>query len=541
MAIIAVVVYALLELIASLLLNGSCWIASQIINTSLYLFAEDENVFTRYSKLLPIDALAENGLNLADIIFSVAGFVFFTIAIVSLIRIVASTFGEKAQNPYITLGRIFLTLVVVMLFFGGRDGTLDFLGDGIVGWFGVRFGAILRTICGSELPFKDIGVKVWPTGGIGSNHIAVAVLTFALFKNTFSAAVGMFERVFQLLLLTLASPITVTCFASRETENITYSWMKSLFAQFASIALSLVLWSIYIRQLIAIGDGDQFSELITSGTSILNYVSALVVIMTINNADSILTAIGLKALTTKATAQAIREGASSMKSTFVTTVAAAKMFSKGAGKQVAAGGKNASYGGGELQAKQNWFKDKIADIKNSIQGKSAGQPSASMGPKMANETLDKVNGSASGTVINPTSGSNVGESLNVAVNGSDKYQGNSINFATDSSSIVGTTMNEALDTTEIKGVATEATIDSSRGNSTGMYFTPTKYSGNEVVNIPQGTEVNFGETKAYIGESYTINAAGNKTYRLNDEKGNHLKYDDLIPVKKPVKSEDDKK
>ena len=112
--VIATVLYAAMQTIITLLFSGALWISQKILDSSITIFSEGDNIIQNFINILPFPET----LNISGIIFGIADALLILIFAVTMIKSYSSAFtGESSPNALQFVFRCRLTLLLSKLIF----------------------------------------------------------------------------------------------------------------------------------------------------------------------------------------------------------------------------------------------------------------------------------------------------------------------------------------------------------------------------------------------------------------------------------------
>ena len=296
------IIYAALELLISLLLNGSIWIAKNILDSSITVFSGDADFFTvmgsHFLSLSSLSAVVESvaiGLILLQLVLGV-------------IRSWSSPMiGENAESAWNVLVRCIISIFLIVLFFKGgttriKDGVFTYTYDTetILVYLGRMFSSILAELAepfrtaSAAAGFGNITVSF---SGIGMNHIAIIILLGAMLGSVLGAAVTYVERMLTFWLYVQFGPVFLALFANRNTQDVAKQWILGLGTQFGAIFISLMLWVMFLNNYVSLHElgGGLFSE-DNSPIFFLRIATCIAILALIQNSEKILNSVGLRTM-----------------------------------------------------------------------------------------------------------------------------------------------------------------------------------------------------------------------------------------------------
>ena len=319
MAIIGLVIYALLETLIDLFLQGSVWIATQIMNDSVTIFSSDQNILNSFYELLPLGFSSADGkesfLDLAGIIDGISVAFLVLIIMSSIIKSLASPItGEETENPVQVGIRAVIAIFLKTIIFGSSL----FAFDGLLGYIGKIFTIAMSYVGekisevspgGLDYVFGEFTVTANPAAYIG-----LLIITASLVAAVLGAAITYIERILTFVASLLIGPITVMLYASKSSSDVTKSWVQSIFAQLGAILLSLVMWVLFLAQLDSAlqGEGGIWAALTgeRAGARIFKLAVAIAILSLVRNSEKIFNNIGIRTMPNAESARALLGGIS---------------------------------------------------------------------------------------------------------------------------------------------------------------------------------------------------------------------------------------
>ena len=287
----ALLIYAMLELIISLLLNGTVWIAGEILNETITVFDAGANVFQLpfirdtlgFFDLSPIVRAVSIGLILVNLVTSV------------LRSIVSPMSGENAEHPLQVLFRSLAAIALIHLFFGIHWSMLE--SDGLIAYLGRLFGTVLSSLSDEVRLLAGLGYSGGSSVGLLKRHIAVIILLGGLMSNVIGAAVTYVERFITFIIYVWLGPVFLALYANRETSESAKQWVIGIFTQFAAIFISLLLWIVFLKNLSRLSAlGTEESIFANNPTFIFDIAVCMAVLSLVRTSEQILNAIGLRTI-----------------------------------------------------------------------------------------------------------------------------------------------------------------------------------------------------------------------------------------------------
>lgn len=354
MAIVGLVIYALLETLIDLFLQGSVWIAKHIMNDSVTLFSSDQNILDSFYELLPIGFSNADGkesfLDLAGIIDGISVAFLVLIIMSSIIKSLAAPItGEETENPVQVGIRAVIALFLKTFIFGSSL----FAFNGLLGYIGKIFTIAMSYVGekisevspgGLDYVFGEFTVTANPAAYIG-----LLIMTASLVAAVLGAAITYIERILTFVASLLVGPISVMLFASKSSSDVTKSWIQSIFAQLGAILLSLVMWVLFLAQLDSAlqGEGGVWASLTgeRAGARIFKLAVAIAILSLVRNSEKIFNNIGIRTMPNAESARALLGGISLAGASAMTAFRLGVPFGQKAADRFIHGGNNPAKGG----------------------------------------------------------------------------------------------------------------------------------------------------------------------------------------------------
>lgn len=275
----------LVSLFASSITDVAFNIATEILTGASFSF-----------KINDILAIIPNiGIDLMGF-FKVIGYVLlFICTISSVLKAMASPItGSQAKSPAQYVTNSIMTLIIMILVFGVGQY------EGLINWFGdiLNDNLFLASADGFKTVLAQRNIEFgdsWVNASDGG-AIMQLVIVCALCSGVITAAVTYVERYLSLALYILMGPVCFGFSASDETKGIALEWVKTLFAQMLTIAITLLIWRMFYYQV------QQKWTLASIGI-------ILAELGLIKNSEKIVNALGLRTIATGDAARALGDGA----------------------------------------------------------------------------------------------------------------------------------------------------------------------------------------------------------------------------------------
>ena len=287
----ALLIYAMLELIISLLLNGTVWIAGEILNESITVFDAGANVFR-----LPFIRDTLGFFDLSSIVRAVSIGLILVNLVTSVLRSIASPMsGENAEHPLQVLFRSLAAIALIHLFFGIHWSMLE--SDGLIAYLGRLFGTVLSSLSDEVRSLAGLGYTGGSSVGLLKRHIAVIILLGGLMSNVIGAAVTYVERFITFIIYVWLGPVFLALYANRETSESAKQWVIGIFTQFAAIFISLLLWIVFLKNLSRLSAlSTEESIFANNPTFIFDIAVCMAVLSLVRTSEQILNAVGLRTI-----------------------------------------------------------------------------------------------------------------------------------------------------------------------------------------------------------------------------------------------------
>jgi len=351
--VIVLALYALLDTFISLLFNGAMWIARSIMDSSITLFSENQNIISTFANLLPFSGgTEETTIHIGSIIDGISYGIITLVIVVGIIRSIAAPItGEEVDNPVNVCARAVIAIVAKHAIFGFGENFLGWTFNGLLGVFGRWFGLILSTL-GAFNYEKFTDINAWTLNAAA--YIGALILMATLLGSVLGAAISYIERILSFALTILVGPVAISLYAYKDTAHIARQWVMSIFTQFGAILLNLLLWSAFINQINSIEGLWTTSEGV--GTLVFKLAIAIALLSLVKNCEKIFNSFGLSTLSNQDSARAITGGIAAIGSGALMAVRSAPMAKAAVergmhGKNPAQGGmggisRGASFAGG---------------------------------------------------------------------------------------------------------------------------------------------------------------------------------------------------
>jgi len=499
--VIATVLYAAMQTIITLLFSGALWISQKILDSSITIFSEGDNIIQNFINILPFPET----LNISGIIFGIADALLILIFAVTMIKSYSSAFtGDSSPNALQIVFRCTITLLLSKLIFGssllGFNGLLGYVGE----WFGTILANVSPSISSEVLSGVSFGVDLDV-----ATYIGQLVLAAGLMASVIGAAISYLERILSFAVSVIFGPIFITLNASSETSETCKNWIFSLFTQFGAILLSLVMWSLFMNKV------NSLPRIITdSGTYIFDLAVCIVLLNLMKNSEKIFNSFGLRTLPNMDSARSVLAGFGALGAGLMLTRTASTFIGRGHSSFAASGsvrdtGRNTLFENGNLSnADSNNVGGKAWAYSKSLNPLIGDRSTRGLSVKQ-NNAIDKINSSMANTEVGKSLDVN-SATANEAIRGIDAAQG----FNYESGNFIKAAVNDT------QGFVGDATYVNSNGEveSIGKYFMPTaNYEPSQMV---AGTTVNMGDDKSWVltGESQIIDNSGSRAYQIEAPK-----------------------
>lgn len=311
MALVSLVIYALLETLIDLFLKGAVWISQQIMNESITVFGENDNMLDSFYSLLPVGFSETDNkeaiIDIAGIIDGITVALLVLIIIASVLKSISAPItGEDAENPIQVIIRAIIALFLKVAIFGSSL----FAFDGLLGLIGKIFTIAMsyvgeKLISLEDISFADGTLTVNPVAYIG-----MLLLTGALVAAVIGAAITYIERILTFIASLILGPIAVILYANKSTSDVTKSWIESIFAQLGAILLSLIMWALFLAQVSAATKSDSGFIEWDAGASvrIFQLGVAIAILSLVRNSEKIFNNLGIRTMPNSESARAVLGG-----------------------------------------------------------------------------------------------------------------------------------------------------------------------------------------------------------------------------------------
>ena len=589
-AVIVVALYALLESLIELLFSGSMWIAKTIMDSSITVFNESDNIFNIFMDLLPFSDKSGNLiLSVPSIISGIAYGIMLISVITAIISSITSPLtGNSSPNPIQTGIRIIIAVILKNLIFGSS--LLNF--DGLLGILGSWFSLIMSKLGGyidysHLLTLFNAKFSINPVAYIG-----MLILSASLLGAVLGAAISYIERLISLAVSILLGPIAISLYVNKDTEYIAKEWLLSIFTQMGAIFLTLLMWIAFLNEIkLAVGTNGDFLGIDFLGDDVAKKIFRLAIAIAIlsvaKNSEQIFSSFGLRTMPQGDSARTMAQGVASIGSGmllfFRTSPKAASTFNNlmHGDTNIASGFGSAMFKGtpftgntsiydkiGSLNSrgygndKENSFKSYISkglgggNMSNPISGpnsvRSANYRQLSsqafirteMGSMKVGDKLKSANisdgKSLSGNMVREKnySGSSL---MNLAFSGHENGYQKGFSFNGDDAKM-GKAIIKTKDGNDLsyRGLTSKGSFTDQNGktNYEGTFFMPLEGGGN----LSKGTKVDIGEDNMWIttGKTFNVDESGGKVFEIASEERRGLTLsEESIDSIKSILTEDD--
>ena len=226
--------------------------------------------------------------------------------------------GEKSLNPIQIVGRVIVSALLFLLFFGKSGFNLElnetlYLSNtnSLLGFIGNIFSQIMQPIIamnnGIEIELSHITMSLqW-----GLLFVYV-VLAIGIFYNVFTATIAYLERLITFALYILLGPICCAMYVNPDTEHITKRWIKGIFTSLLVIFISTLMWGIFLTQMSKLVAFDSHNIV----RDILNIVLAMVFLDFVSDSEKMLNQMGFSTIINSDAARMFMQGIATAVSTY---------------------------------------------------------------------------------------------------------------------------------------------------------------------------------------------------------------------------------
>lgn len=523
--VISVILSTLIINIAELLVSLSILIGNVIVGSTTKLFVGGANIFQTFVNFLPFPQGTIETLDsfLPDLVWSLVTLLF----VVNIVKqIYKSMNGDRTENPLGMVIKVVVTGLMLFFLFGVNLNSLHF--DGALSFIGQIFNSFLGFIS-SLIPAETINWESVFAPDISWNlgiAAATLVLSASLVTLVLKAGWSYLGKIINYAIYLLIGPVAVSFFVTKDTEEIATNWIKNLFSQFFSLAISLLLWVLLLMQIniafekggIAIFDEARLFKLavavaLAGGMAFPEKILSYLGIKMPSGADS--------ALTGMAVAGATASAVSLVKQGVMRTLGfAAKGFN---GNTITPGINDT-----EMAAQGGRGAGMFDESGTALGGMAAGSSAADSQPNIQADTSQKE-----GTPYSKGP-SEVNKWLNTGVshveNGKVVPNGgtNNLQMVNSSDNNIVNASTNTVDGTKANGLVgmgiyNNPNLSSAHTPTPKPVFVPTNYNGASQRQIAPGTEVNAGDNKYVVSDkSYAIDGQyGIRAYELEPVDSNN--------------------
>lgn len=217
------------------------------------------------------------GINMSNIIYTVALFTAFLAILASGIKMLTSTVGGKEQDSPIQL---FIRIIITAVLLGGYvyiSKGITQLAGGILNsakifslqgmsWddLSAGFNAMMSNAMDLDTSFDwssvDANAKAALTmfGNFFASDVILLIFEFTLLKDFLGATLSFVERFIQLCVYIVLGPIFIAFYPYKETSNVTKEWFMGLLSQILVIYVSCFVFNCFFAQMGAMGSTNLF-------------------------------------------------------------------------------------------------------------------------------------------------------------------------------------------------------------------------------------------------------------------------------------------
>lgn len=286
-AAIALMVYALLEIISELLLKASLYVGHIILNDSITLFENENNIMQTFLSIFPFNTNLVGGI-IDGLAYALFMFIFLT----ELLKSMSSPLtGADAPNPLQVAVRAVLAIIFKLALFGSSVfGT-----KGILNYLFIGFTSAIKAI-GKQINWET-SLEFNLDGLNPIAYVALLVISAALIGQVVAAATTYIERILTFVLSVIVGPIMIMLYVKKDTEQTAREWLVSIFVQLGAITLSLLLWSLFLEQMRQAFKGE--SDVLTDNNteiSVFNLAVAVAILALAKNTEKIFNNFGIRTM-----------------------------------------------------------------------------------------------------------------------------------------------------------------------------------------------------------------------------------------------------
>ena len=338
--VIGLIIYALIETVASLLLSGTLILAVSLFDATQFNIFTGGNILAKIESLVSINSV---GINLMAIFNAIAqGIILISIAVKVLRMIISSVGSGPAEEPVQIIIDIVVTYLIMAFFFGSGVGLTN-TSSGLIGTLGNIGGQLLSQLKNATT-FDAIdlitgqGIKIFASIN-PAETIVVLLLTMAMMSGVLTASITHIERCISFFLYFLFGPICVAFYINKDTRQITWQWLLGMIAQILTIFISLVIFAVFINTFKSIPSYMTTSLDGAFGTRVsdivFKYAMCVALLSIVTNSEKILNAIGLRTIVGGDSARALGAGLAN-----TMTMLSLARTAKGAGRALGKAGES---------------------------------------------------------------------------------------------------------------------------------------------------------------------------------------------------------
>lgn len=260
-----------------------------------------------YAKIIP------------KVIFAIAWGIIGISLITTILKSMTSNLtGEKSLNPIQIVGRVIVSALLFLLFFGKSGFNLElnetlYLSNtnSLLGFIGNIFSQIMQPIIAMNngIEIKLLHITMSLQWGLLFVYVVLAI---GIFYNVFTATIAYLERLITFALYILLGPICCAMYVNPDTEHITKRWIKGIFTSLLVIFISTFMWGIFLTQMSKLVAFDSNNIV----RDILNIVLAMVFLDFVSDSEKMLNQMGFSTIINSDAARMFMQGIATAVSTY---------------------------------------------------------------------------------------------------------------------------------------------------------------------------------------------------------------------------------
>ena len=300
--------YILLFFINGVLAAATTW--SQTLMKEVTTTVFSSNMVNNVINLLPYTYVKI----IPNIVYAIAWGIIGISLITTIIKSMTSNLtGEKSLNPIQIVGRVIVSALLFLLFFG-KLGFIDVTilnkvslhnYSSLLGFIGNIFSQIMQPIIDMNNSNSFTLSEIHLTASLNVGYMFVyAVLSIGIFYNVFTATIAYLERLITFALYILLGPICCAMYVNPDTEHITKRWIKGIFTSLLVIFISTIMWGIFLSQMINLIEFNPQNIV----KDIINIVLAMVFLDFVSDSEKLLNQMGFSTIINSDAARMFMQG-----------------------------------------------------------------------------------------------------------------------------------------------------------------------------------------------------------------------------------------